>query len=103
MPRSSRSRGMTLYLRAVAGIVAGILAVLLVSLVVRTVMSRFGDVDPHGYTVIFGTIGSLILGLIVVIVLPLALPRMRRGRAYGTGAVAYLVMGLVLVALWFTA
>lgn len=104
MPRNPRSRGATLYLRTVMGIISGILAVLLVSLVVRTVLSRFNaSLDPHGYTLIFGTVGSLVLGLLLVIVLPFALPRARRGRAYRTGTVAYVVMGVVLAALWFTA
>lgn len=103
MSMSPRSRGASLYLRVVMGIVSGILALLLVSLVVRTVMSRFGAFDPHGYTLVFGTLGSLLLGLLLLIAFPLALPRARRGRAYGRGAIAYVVVGAVLLALWFTA
>ena len=67
--------------------------------------SRFASAsgDLHGYGMIFGTLLALVAGLCLMLVAPLILPRRLRARGYMISALGYVVVGIGLVAAWFTA
>ena len=59
--------------------------------------------DVHGYGMIFGTLIALVAGLLVMLVAPLVLPSRLRAKGYLISALGYVVVGVGLVAAWFTA
>lgn len=87
-------------LAAVVAAAAGLPWSLMVFLVVS---SRFGSAskDAHGYVLIFGTLASLVLGLIVASTLPFAFANPRRLLGWCLGG--YAVVSAFLMTLWFTA
>lgn len=58
------------------------------------VMSRFGPVenDPHGYSIIFGSLFGCFAAFLTALVAPLMFPKRLRLRAYGWSAVAALII-----------
>lgn len=72
-------------------LVCGVPMVICVLLVVG---SRFGPVenDPHGYSVIFGSLFACFAAFLTALVAPLMFPKRLRLRAYGWSAVAALIL-----------
>ena len=62
--------------------------------VLLVVSSRFGPAanDPHGYTIIFGSLFGCFAAFLTALVAPLMFPKRLRLRAYGWSAVAALIV-----------
>lgn len=87
---------------AVVSLVAGLPFALLLVAVLR---SRFGGpaTDPHGYTLIFGTFGALVTGLVASVSIPWVFPAARRPRVQRWCLLGYVVVAASLIALLLTA
>ena len=74
-------------------------------LLVAVLRSRFGGAgtDPHGYTLIFGTFGALVTGLVASVSIPWVFPATGRPRALRWCLVGYVVVAASLLALLLTA
>ncbi|WP_243232385.1 hypothetical protein [Microbacterium sp. CIAB417] len=71
---------------------------------VLVLSSRFGGAfDPHGYTLIFGTLFALVLAIPTAVSIPLVFPAGRRLVAAIISLAAFLVVGIGLFAALLTA
>jgi hypothetical protein len=69
------------------------------------VSSRFGwgNADPHGYGLIFGTFLALLAGLLLAFVVPMMFRPGKRGTAYLGSLLAYAVVAVTMFLLLITA
>lgn len=98
-------RGAGIAVRVVGGVLTAVFGIPFAVLALMVLASRFGSAeqDPHGYTLIFGTVLAIPLAMVTSLVVPLILPRSRRALGYGIAVIAFLVVTAVLLAAWFTA
>lgn len=87
--------------RAVAGLLgstAALLWLMCLYLVARSGLSSDPGIDPHGYSLMFGTVVGLIAGLLSAVSLPGALPVDRRRRATRWCLLLFVTVSAVLYA-----
>ena len=105
-PQPSESPGiLEIVGRVLAGVIGGAAAVifaLMASLVVRSLLGPASQ-DPHGYSVIFGTLLALPSGLLAVVLVPFAFSPARRPKAQRIALLLAIAVVAALIAVGFLA
>jgi hypothetical protein len=88
--------------RVLGGVVSAGSGALWLLGVFTVVASRLSN-DPHGYGLIFGSMFTLVTGLVFTVALPFTFPRQHRLRVGRIAIATYVVTTALLFALWFSA